>query len=324
MRVLITGGHGLVGHAVQATAPAGITTAYSGMPRPNQPNRGGFDADLTDANACQALFDRFRPTHVLHLAARVGGVGANSRANADFFRDNILINTHVLDAVRRSHTEHGPPVERTIALLSSCVYPDAAAKPLREADLHAGEPHPSNFGYAYAKRMLEVHARALREQVGCHIACLIPNNLYGPHDHFDLEAGHVIPALIRKIHAASIDGAPPVLWGDGTPLREFTFSHDLGRALWWALSHYDGPPLNAGTSVETSIRQAAETICRAFHVDPARLVWDTARPSGQHRKPTDTTRYRALANLPDTPFETGIAETVRWYLAKYPNVRGVE
>src|SRR5262245_4204139 len=134
MRVLITGGHGLVGNAVQATEPPNIVAAYSANTHPTFPKRSNFDTDLTSRSACDDLFDQFSPTHVIHLAARVGGVGANSRANADFFRDNIFINTHVLDAVRRTG------VERTVCLLSSCVFPDAAPKPLRESDLHAGEP----------------------------------------------------------------------------------------------------------------------------------------------------------------------------------------
>lgn len=307
MKVLVTGGHGMVGQAMQATAPAGVEAVYA----------SSKDGDLRDASACRALFDRVRPTHVIHLAARVGGVWENSRHIGEFFHDNVAINLNVLEIARASG------VSKLVSLLSSCVYPDGVSLPLREADLHAGEPHTSNFGYAYAKRMLEVQSRAYGRQYGVKFICLIPNNLYGPHDNFDLESSHVIPAMIRKIHAAASGGAPAVLWGDGSPMREFTFSNDLGDLLWWALREYDGPPLNVGVSDEVSIRQAAETICGALNYDPAKLVWDRNRPNGQQRKPTDTTRFAGLYRRPLTAFVDGITSTVAWYLRHYPALRGV-
>lgn len=308
MNVLVTGGQGMVGRAMQAVRPASSGEAYFASSR---------DGDLRDEAACGELFDRVRPTHVVHLAARVGGVWENTRRIGEFFVDNMRINVNVLDQARRSG------VSKVVSLLSSCVYPDGVRLPLREADLHAGEPHPSNFGYAYAKRMLEVQSRAFAQQFGGTYVCLIPNNLYGPHDNFDLESSHVIPAMIRKIHAAKSGGPPPVLWGDGSPLREFTYSHDLATALWWAAREYDGPPMNVGTSEEVSIRQAAEMICAALSYDAARLQWDTARPAGQARKPTDTTRFRATAKQRMTPFSEGVAATVRWYVENYPHVRGI-
>jgi len=307
VRVLVTGGRGMIGSAVAQTAPDGVEAVYCGR----------NEADLTDPRQCDALFDRTRPTHVIHLAARVGGVLDNTRFPAEFFRENVLIDSHVLDAARRFGAE------KVVSLLSSCIYPDGAPLPLREQSLHAGEPHPSNFAYAFAKRMLEVQSRACAAQYGSRFVCLIPNNLYGPHDHFDLESGHVIPAVIRKVHAAAQGGPPPVLWGDGSPRREFTYSPDLGRAVWWALREYDGPPLNVGTDEEISIRDAAAVICRELGYDPARISWDASRPSGQPRKPTDTRRFRERSGLQSTPFTAGAAETVRWYLANHPNVRGV-
>ncbi len=308
MRVLVTGGHGMVGRAMQAERPAEIAEVHFASTK---------DGDLRDVAACRALFERIRPTHVVHLAARVGGVWENTRYIAEFFFDNVRININVLEESRRTG------VRKVVSLLSSCVYPDGAALPLRERDLHAGEPHVSNFGYAYAKRMLDVQSRAYAQQYGGSYVCLIPNNLYGPHDNFDLESSHVIPAMIRKIHAAKTGGEAAVLWGDGSPLREFTYSHDLAAALWWALFKYEGGPLNVGTNEEVSIRTAAETICAALGYDAARLVWDTSRPKGQHRKPTDTSRFREAVKLPSTPFARGAAETVNWYVANFPRVRGV-
>jgi len=308
MRVLVTGGRGLVGRAVKATQPKELSVEYAATDR----------ADLRDVAACTALFESARPTHVIHLAARVGGVKANTEAVGAFYHDNILMNTNVLECARRAG------VRRLVSLLSSCVYPDGAALPLQEDDLHRGEPHPSNFGYAYAKRMLEVQSRAYRQQYGCDYICVMPNNLYGPHDNFHLEDGHVVPAMIRKIHAAATGGPPPVLWGDGSPLREFTFSDDIARVLWWALTDCNEHVLNAGTSEEVSIRGAATAICNALSFDPERLIWDTTQPAGQHRKPMDTSRFRSMSKMAFTPFEQGVHETVQWYVANYPAVRGVQ
>jgi len=306
-RVLVTGGRGLVGSALAATQPAGMSVEYVASNR----------ADLRDASATKKLFEDVQPTHVIHLAARVGGVKANINHVGSFFVDNVLINTNVLECARRAG------VQRLVSTLSSCIYPDGAPLPLNENDLHRGEPHASNYGYAFAKRMLEVQSRAYRQQFGCDYICVIPNNLYGPDDNFDLENGHVIPAMIRKIHAAANGGPPPVLWGDGSPLREFTFSHDIAAALWWAIEHCRVPLLNVGTPEEVSIRQTAATICSALNYDLGNISWDTSKPAGQARKPMDTSRFRELSEQIFTPLADGIRRTVDWYLKYYPAVRGV-
>lgn len=307
MRVLVTGGTGLVGRAVGSTKPPGVDAEFVGRAA----------GDLRDPAVCHRVVSRVRPTHVIHLAARVGGVQENILHAADFFRDNTLINVNVFEAARLAN------VRKVVSLLSSCVYPDGAALPLRESDLHAGEPHASNFAYAYAKRMLDVLSRAYARQFEMTAVCLIPNNLYGPHDNFDLESGHVIPAMIRKIHAAATQGVPAILWGDGSPLREFTYAPDLGRVLWWAVENYAGLPLNVGTHEEVSIRRVAELICEQLGYDAAKLEWDASRPSGQHRKPTDTTRFATLNAWNLTPLATGLRQTIDWYVSQYPNVRGV-
>lgn len=296
-----------MGRALAATQPAGISVEYASSDQ----------ADLRDASATKKLFEDVKPTHVIHLAARVGGVKANMEQAGSFFLDNVLINTNVLECARRAG------VQRLVSILSSCNYPDGAKFPLREDALHQGEPHSSNFGYAYAKRMLEVQSRAYRQQYGCDFVCIIPNNLYGPDDNFDLENGHVIPAMIRKIHAAAQGGPPPVLWGDGAPLREFTFSHDIATALWWALQQCREPLLNVGTSEEVSIRQTAELICHALTYAPSKINWDTTKPSGQHRKPMDTTRFREISRQTFTPLAEGIKQTVAWYVKHHPAVRGL-
>lgn len=298
MRVLITGGNGLVGYAVKKTKPGFISDCLF-------PSRE--TADLRDFGSCKKLFEWYRPTHVIHLAARVGGVKANTNFIGEFFTDNILINTNVLESCRLTK------VDKVVSLLSTCIYPDKINYPIQAEKLHDGEPHSSNFGYAYAKRMIEVQSRAYNQQYGTNFLCLVPNNIYGPNDNFDLENGHVIPALIRKIHEASISKSIVHLWGDGSNLRQFTYSFDIANGIWWALLNYDGSLLNIGTDEEVSIKTAVEKICDCMSVSAKNIVWDTNQPSGQHRKPSDISKFRELSQLKQLPFIDGIKQTVQWF-----------
>ena len=184
--------------------------------------------DLRSSSQAKSLFNTTKPDYVIHLAAKVGGVKANTEYLGDFYRENLLINTNVLECCRVND------VKKVVSLLSTCVYPDNVSYPLTEEQIHNGEPHPSNFAYAYAKRMLDVQSRSYRKQYGCSFITAIPNNLYGPHDNFHLEDSHVIPAMIRKIWEAKLKNENVILWGDGTPLREFTYSEDVGKILFYA------------------------------------------------------------------------------------------
>ena len=198
---LVTGGTGMLGHAISAIDDNIVTI-------------GSADGDLRDYHHCLRVFHRYRPSRVIHLAAKVGGVKGNANHLGDYYRDNVLINTNVLECARL----HG--VEKLLSVMSTCVYPDAVTYPLTEPQIHAGLPHPSNYAYAYAKRMLDIQSRAYREQYGCNFITTIPNNMFGPNDNYDKENGHVIPSLIRKIHEAKLAADDKVtLWGDGTALR---------------------------------------------------------------------------------------------------------
>ena len=281
---------------------------------------GSRDFDLTDYSSVDAMLEKIKPDAIIHLAARVGGVKGNTDYVADFYSENIRMNTNVLDLACKKG------VSKVVSLLSTCIYPDEATYPLTEDQIHEGRPHPSNFGYAYAKRMLDIQSRALRKQYNCDFVCAVPNNIYGINDHFDLENGHVIPAMIRKIWEAKETGSAPVLWGDGSPLREFTYSRDIADVLLFLLENYSDPePCNIGHTSEVSIKSVSKIICNNLDFDYNKIVWDTSKPSGQFRKPSSSKKLVDLgwAQEDYTSLEEGLKKVCEWFKEKYPRVRGV-
>jgi len=306
--VLITGGSGMVGQAFRKKLPAGIFCSSK-------------DCDLVDLLKTEAMLREHKPEAVIHLAARVGGVKANSDYAAEFFIENIKMNTNLLHECMKSD------VKKVVSLLSTCVYPDKVTYPITEDQLHSGEPHSSNFGYAYSKRMLEVQSRAYRQQYGCNFICAIPNNLYGENDNYDLDDGHVIPALVRKIWEAKLSNNSSVeVWGDGTPVREFTYSKDIAEILLFLLDNYDDKePINIGNTEEHSIADVVKLICKQLDYN-GEIVWNTDMPSGQHRKPSDNTRLIDLGWDKNryTSLKEGLKNTCDWFIMNYPNVRGVK
>ncbi len=308
MKVLITGGGGLVG------------SSFEDIDTDNQLILvGSSDADLKSRKETEALIAKNQPDAIIHLAAKVGGVKGNSDFVADFFHENILINTNVLNFARQFR------VPKVVSLLSTCIYPDSPVYPLTEEQIHNGEPHPSNFGYAYAKRMLEIHSRAIRIQYGLNYITAVPNNIYGMRDNFDLENGHVIPSLIRKFHEAKIKKTDVTLWGSGTPLREFTYSKDIAKALIFLLENYEGDvPINIGSTKETSIKDVSKIISKEMNYT-GRIIWNTDKPEGQFKKPSSNKKF--LNMCPDfvyTELEEGLKETISWFTDSYPNIRGLQ
>jgi len=303
MSILVTGGSGMVGTAVKKL-----------LPFAQYPTRQDMDLlnpiDLVDVN------------NVIHLAAKVGGVKANTDFMGEFYYENAQINQNLLAAA------HETGVNKVVSLLSTCVYPDAPyiEYPLTEEQLHLGPPHHSNFGYAYAKRMVDVMSRAYRQQYGCNFITAIPNNLYGENDNFDLENSHVIPGLMRKIWEAKLKGAPTVeCWGDGSPLREFTYSSDIAAILVFLLENYDSAsPINIGNTEEHPIKEVAELLCELLEYK-GELKWNIMMPSGQYRKPSSNQKLLELGwNQKDyTPLKEGLKKTCEWFKINYPNVRGV-
>lgn len=301
----------MVGQAIKRNLPDGVQAVFVSSKQ----------FDLRKAADARKMVRTYKPKVIIHLAARVGGVKANTEFVADFFNENILINTNVLMAA------HAYKVNDVVSLLSTCVYPDKrwVNYPLTEAQLHKGPPHDSNFGYAYAKRMIEVQSRAYRQQYDRNYTTAIPNNIYGPDDNFDLEDGHVLPAIVRKIYEAKHLNKPPTFWGDGSALREFTLSDDIGLCLLKMAGVIGGEvynsaiPCNIGTDEEVSIRGAVQKVAEIMEYDGP-IFWDETKPAGQHRKPSTGGR------IPHeyTPLEEGLKLTSEWFKENYPNVRGVE
>ena len=302
--ILVTGGTGMVGSALKSLIPSAHFTSTA-------------ECDLRNSLDTQRLFSHYRPLEVIHLAARVGGIKANLENLGAFYHDNIMINTNVLEASRKYK------VKKVVSLLSTCIYPDEVTYPLTEDQIHAGTPHESNFSYAYAKRMLDVQSRAYRQQYGCNFITAVPNNLFGENDNFDLEDSHVIPAMIRKIYHASLTNKDVHLWGDGSPLREFTYSKDLATILMFLLKEYDGEyPINIGNTKEYSIKEVAQMIAKIMRFS-GKIIWQTEMPSGQHKKPSDSSKFKSICDTNYTDFEKALRNTCNWFIMNYPNIRGI-
>lgn len=293
-KVLVTGGTGLLGRALYEVQ-GGDPHWYFACSE---------DADLRSPVETDLLFSRIQPTHVIHLAARVGGLFANSADNWGFWADNARINLNVLDACRR----YG--VTKVVSCLSTCVFPDGARLPLGGEVLHDGPPHRSNRGYAYAKRMLEVMSDILNESTTCKCVCVAPVNLYGPHDTFDEESSHVVPALIRK----AFDNSVLRVRGTGVARRQFLFAKDAAHLIVRALHHYDEPvPLVLAPPARThevTIAHVADAIAKLAGCERVEFDGDVGA-DGQERK-------TARCDTPDfqfTSLEDGLEQTVAWYVA---------
>lgn len=304
MTILVTGSNGLVGCALREVINEDVFFATR------------QDADLTNYSETEELFKRVRPTKVIHLAALVGGIGGNLMHSGQYFRDNVQININTLEVARRSG------VQRMVSFMSTCVFPNEGPYPLSPENLHLGQPHPSNFGYAYAKRMLEVQSRAYRAQWNLDFVVAIPANIYGPNDNFNLADGHVVPALIHKTLLAKIQGRELTIWGSGKPLREFVYSVDIAKLTLWMLENYfNEEPLILSSGVETSISELTQLVSTALDFK-GQTIFDLNKADGQFRKPSNTTPFSHLfPNFEFKKVSDGINLTVEWFVNNYPNVR---
>jgi GDP-L-fucose synthase len=300
VRTLVTGGGGFLGtHVVERLQSEGIDPMVARR----------RDYDLTHWNDVERLFHDTKPELVLHLAAEVGGIGANRDNPGRYWYSNLMMGAHVIEQSRL----HG--VDKLLVLGTVCAYPKFAPVPFREEDLWNGYPEETNAPYGIAKKALLVGSQTYREQYGLQSVYLLPVNLYGPRDNFNLETSHVIPALIRKmLEAQERRETEVVLWGDGSPTREFLYVEDAAEGIVLAALRYDGPePVNLGTGDEVSIKELAELIGEATGFE-GELVWDTSKPNGQPRRKLDTSRAKELFGFEaSTPFREGIARTVAWY-----------
>ncbi len=391
--VMVTGGSGLVGSAIKDYVTAN--------PKENEEwvFLSSKDGDLRDRKATEAIFHKFKPTHVIHLAAKVGGLFANMaqkvswsfgvcvcfclaffllgagflseevkrsfsifissisficylwyfvlvlsintaiycvlftiyylynhwtkhkcicEPQVEFYRENTLINDNIMELCRINK------VQKLVSFLSTCIFPDKTTYPIDETMLHDGPPHPSNEGYAYAKRLIDTMNRAYAEEYGCNFTSIIPTNIYGPHDNFSIQNGHVIPGLIHKCYVAKRDGTPFTIWGSGTPLRQFIYSLDLAELTVWVMRDYHSPDpitLSVDESAEVSIKDVALSVAKAMKFE-GEVIFDTEKADGQFKKTACNKKLRSY--LPDYKFKTmdeGIQMSVDWFLENYESAR---
>lgn len=308
-RVCVTGGGGFLGTFVlEGLRLRGAKEVF--VPRKSE-------YDLVQPEAVQRLIRETRPDIILHLAAHVGGIGANQVHPAEFFYDNLMMGVQLL------HEAWKAGVGKFVAVGTVCAYPKFTPVPFREEDFWDGYPEETNAPYGLAKKMLLVQSQAYRQQYGYNSIYLIPVNLYGPGDNFNLETSHVIPALIRKfIEAREQNGTEVVLWGDGSPSREFLFARDAAEGILLGAEHYNGPdPVNLGAGREVVIRDLAAMVARMTGFDGA-IRWDTSRPNGQPRRAVNTERaVRLFGFRASTDLDQGLLETIEWYEAHRAEAR---
>ena len=257
------------------------------------------------------MFETYRPTYVIHLAGCVGGLYKNMNHKVEMLEKNLMINYNV---VKLSHDFH---VKKLIACLSSCIFPDNTTYPINEDMLHNGPPHDSNYTYAYAKRMLEIHCRAYREEFGDDFLCITPTNVYGPHDNFDLENGHVLPSLIHKCYLAKQQNVPFIVRGSGKPLRQFIYSEDLANLIMIILEMQNtciNTILSVSENDEVSIEEIGRLIAQNYDYED-KIVFDASYSDGQYKKTVTNAKLRELVGeFAFTSIKDGIAETVKWFI----------
>ena len=307
--ILVTGGTGLVGQAIKS-----ISKNYSY----NFIFLSSKDCDLSDYDQTKDLFSKEKPNYVIHLAAYVGGLFKNMNYKVDMLEKNLLINYNVLKC------SHDYKVEKVVSCLSTCIFPDKTSYPINEDMLHNGPPHNSNDTYAYAKRMLEIHSKAYQEQYGDNFICIIPTNIYGPHDNYSLEDGHVIPALIHRCYLNKKNNEKFIVRGTGKPLRQFIYSEDLAKLILWSLENYhqkDSIILSVDEKDEISIKDVALNIAKAYDYQDM-IEFDSSYSEGQYKKTADNSKLKKLIkDFEFTKFEEGVEKSVNWFIKNYNNCR---
>ncbi|CEF99874.1 NAD-dependent epimerase/dehydratase [Ostreococcus tauri] len=306
--VLVTGGSGLVGSAIreviEGEKPSDEEWIFA----------SSKDANLCDPESTAAMFDKYKPTHVIHLAAQVGGLFANMKYKVEFWRNNIAMNDNIFQEC------HKRGVQKLVSCLSTCIFPDKTTFPIDETMIHNGPPHFSNEGYAYAKRMVDVQNRMYKAQHGCNFTAVIPTNIFGKHDNFHLDDSHVIPGLIHRGYLCKQKGEPFTIWGSGKPLRQFIYSTDLARLMIWTMREYEEADpiiLSVGEEDEISIADVAHSVAKALDFQ-GEVNFDTTKADGQFKKTANNAKLRKY--LPDfkfTPFDEAMATTVEWFMANY-------
>jgi GDP-L-fucose synthase len=296
-KVLITGGNGLLG----------------------SPLVRDLNGDTFSSKDCNLITDSFndyiikkykeeKPNTIIHCAARVGGVGANLNNNLEFFKDNIKIDYNVLTSCLELE------IDNLVTILSTCIFPDKVEYPLTSDKLDMGPPHHSNHGYAYAKRLLAYQTKIYRNTINKNWISIVPTNLYGPKDNFHLHDSHLVPALIRKAYESSLNGKDFIVWGDGSPLRQFVYSEDMSKIIEWSIDNWGNEkPLMAINEKEYSIKDIVNIITDRFNIPQNKIKYDTSKPLGQLRKPAKSD----IQWFNFTPIEEGINKTIDWFIENY-------
>ena len=300
-KILVTGGYGLVG---------------SEFKKENFIPLSSTDVDLRNKNEVDRVLETISFDGIIHCAAKVGGVGGNMNHKGEFFYDNIMMNTNIIESARRFG------IKKLVAFLSTCVFPNHVNYPLTESKIHLGPPHFSNDAYAYAKRMTDIQIRAYKEQYGLNYKSVIPTNIYGPNDNYDIKNGHIIPSLIHKCYLARENKTDFEIWGSGKPLREFIFSRDVAKLTEWVLENYEeSEPIILSTSEEISIKEVVDIIIELMNYKGS-VKWDNTKPDGQYRKPSDNSKIkRYLPDFKFTPLYDGLKETIEYFQNNYSIIR---
>lgn len=269
------------------------------------------DVDLTNVEMVSDFLEhnKSRSDTVIHCAAKVGGLKANMDDNNGFFMQNYVMNKNIIESAYASNYKN------FVSILSTCIFPDDVKYPLTSDKIDQGPPHNSNYGYAYAKRHLGYTTSIFGNMIkSSNWISIVPTNLYGENDNFNLENSHLIPALIRKAYEAKLSGGDFVVWGDGTPLRQFVLSDDMAEIILWAIDNWKSDkPLMAVNEKEYSIREVAEIIAKKIGIPQEKIVFDKSKPNGQHRKPAKTD----VGWFEFTPLEEGISRTIEWFIKNY-------
>lgn len=305
-KILVTGATGFLGHHVMAALERCTAAEIIGL--------GRTDYDLLDPAAPARMLDDIRPDCVVHMAAKSGGIITNKNRPADFFYENLVMNTHTFDAAYRKG------VKKLVTFMGGCSYPADAESPIDESQMWNGYPQPESAGYSVAKKMLIVQSQAYRQQHGFNSIVLIPGNVYGEWDNFNYEEAHVIPALLRRYLEAKEAGAASVTaYGTGKPTRDFVYAGDVAATVPWFIEHYDSSePVNISAGRRISIRKLAETVKKVTGFEGA-IEWDPSKPDGQMDKIFDVSKLHNLGLSCDTPLEEGLRRTLDWFISAREN-----
>lgn len=313
MRILVTGGSGLVGTALKEISKKYIGCEFNFL--------SSKMCDLKSLKQTEELFEKFKPTYVIHLAARVGGLYKNMNERIKMLEENITINTNIIKCCDKFN------VHKLISCLSTCIFPDKVKYPISESDLHNGPPHNSNSSYAYAKRLLDIHSKAYRDEKDKNFICIIPTNIYGKNDNFSLENGHVIPALIHRCFINKKNGEPFSVKGTGKPLRQFIYSEDLAKLIMWCLLIYNEKKnIILSPNREISIGEVANKIAEIFDYKD-NMVFLTNYTDGQFKKTIDNSylisqlNKNKKNNFNFTSIEDGLKLTIDWFIKNYKYCR---